>query len=215
MRKLAFLPVLALTLTACGTLFNGSSQDIQFDSNVKGVEIYVNGMKACKTPCVYPLDRQSSTTVIVAKKPGYPEQQTILKSELSNVAILNLTFWPSWLTDVASGGMWKYSRDGIYIEKEGGRYQPTYQPNYNRGGGYRRANEYYDQYSKYIPNAKEVRRFSLYNYGELKNEAAGNKAGEYIKTLAALSGKNETDLINTINKASGEVNLAHTLTGIE
>ena len=92
MRKLAFLPVLALTLTACGTLFNGSSQDIQFDSNVKGVEIYVNGMKACKTPCVYPLDRQSSTTVIVAKKPGYPEQQTILKSELSNVAILNLTF---------------------------------------------------------------------------------------------------------------------------
>lgn len=207
MRKLAFLPVLALTLTACGTVFNGSSQDIQFDSNVKGVEIYVNGMKACKTPCVYPLDRQSSTVVIKAKKPGYAEQQTIIKSELSNVAILNLTFWPSWLTDVATGGMWKYSRDGIYIEMEGGR---NYMPGSNQ-----RYNPYYDRYSEQKSKDREIRRFSLYNYGELRNEAANQKAGEYIKTLAVLSGKSETDLIQTINKADGEVNLAHTLTGIK
>ena len=192
--------ILVLSLTACGTLFNGSSQDVKFDSNVKGVEIYVNGMKACRTPCVYPMDRQSSTVVVIAKKAGYQEQQTIVKSELSNISILNLTFWPSWLTDVATGGMWQYNRNGVYIEME-----PL-----TRG--------YYGQYGRYSENEKknrEIRRFSLLNYQSLKSEAMENKSGEYIKTLAELSGKDEQSLINTINDTNGEVNLAHVLTGIK
>ena len=57
MKKLSILAVLALT--ACGTIFNGSSQDMSFDSNVKGVEIFINGMKACSTPCIYTIDRSA------------------------------------------------------------------------------------------------------------------------------------------------------------
>lgn len=202
MKKVALITILCLS--ACGTLFNGASQDVKFDSNVKGVDIYVNGMKACKTPCVYPMDRKSSTAVIIAKKPGYEDQQTIVKSELSGVAILNLTFWPSWLTDVATGGMWKYSRDGIYIEMEGASSRQNI---INRG--------YYGRYSENNKSNREIRRFSLYNYGELKAEAMSGKSGEYVKSLAALSGKDEKSLIKTINKSTDEVNLAHTLTGIE
>ena len=46
----------ALLLSACGTVFNGTDQDISFDSNLKGVTIFVDGMQICKTPCVYPLE---------------------------------------------------------------------------------------------------------------------------------------------------------------
>ena len=56
--------------------------------------------------------------VVVAKKAGYEDKQMVLRSNLNKVAILNLTFWPSWLTDVATGGMWQYSRDGVYIDME-------------------------------------------------------------------------------------------------
>lgn len=49
---------------------------------------------------------------------GYEDKQIVLRSGLNNASILNLTFWPSWLTDVATGGMWQYSRDGIYIDME-------------------------------------------------------------------------------------------------
>ena len=135
-------------MSACGTVFNGGSQDIQIDSNVKGVEVFVNGMRACKTPCVLPLERSSSAVVLVAKKRGYEEQQMTLKRELSSVAILNLTFWPSWLTDVATGGMWKYNRDGLYIEMENsndGYYNHGYQQQYNQP---RTQQRYYDRYSK-------------------------------------------------------------------
>ena len=105
MRNLILSLIIILSMNACGTVFNGGSQDIQIDSNVSGVEIYINGMKTCKTPCAIPIERSSSSIVINAKKRGYIEQQMMLKSELSGISILNLTFWPSWLTDVATGGM--------------------------------------------------------------------------------------------------------------
>lgn len=183
-------------LTACGILFNGSSQDVSFDSNIKGVTIYINGMKACKTPCVYPIDRSSSSVVAVAKMDGYEDQQQVIKSKLSTVSVLNLTFWPSWLTDVASGGMWQYNRDGVYIDME----KPTT----------KRAE------LEKIKNEVAVRKFALFNYGELKLEAAENNLnGEYIKTLSILSNKNAQTLVPMIKTSESEVKLAHLLTNIE
>ena len=52
------------------------------------------------------------------------------------------------------------------------------------------------------------------NYNELKIEAAGNKNGEYIKSLAEISNKPVNELTTIIRQTDGEVNLAHRLTGI-
>ncbi len=220
--KILSLSAIVLTLSACGTLMNGSSQDIHFDSNVKGVQIVIDGMKVCKTPCVYTMERRASPVTVMAQKPGYEDQSAVLKSELSKKSIFNLFFWPSWLTDLFTGGMWQYSRSGVYIEMAGGapatrQYYEPYQsvPRYQQQRGYQYQRGYYDRYSANGVNDTAVRRFNLYNYGELKAEAMSGKSGEYIKSLAALSGKDEADLIQTINNSTGEVNLAHTLTGIE
>lgn len=192
-KKIALVSVLALT--ACGTVFNGTSQDMSFDSNVKGVTIYINGVKACKTPCVYPIDRSSSTVVAVAKKDGYEDQQQILKSSLSTASILNLTFWPSWLTDVATGGMWQYSRDGVYIDME----KPATK---------------HAELQK-IKQDVATRRFALYNYGELKIEAAQQQNGEYIQAISDLTNKSPQQTMSIINKSGNEVELAHLLTQVK
>lgn len=192
-KKIALVSILALT--ACGTIFNGTSQDMSFDSNVKGVTIYINGVKACKTPCVYPIDRSSSTVVAVAKKDGYEDQQQILKSSLSTASILNLTFWPSWLTDVATGGMWQYSREGVYIDME----KPATK---------------HAELQK-IKKTVATRRFALYNYGELKIEAAKEQQGEYVTAISALINQSPQQTMSIINQAQNEVHLAHLLTGIK
>jgi len=192
-KKIALVSVLALT--ACGTVFNGTSQDMSFDSNVKGVTIYINGVKACKTPCVYPIDRSSSTVVAVAKKDGYEDQQQILKSSLSTASILNLTFWPSWLTDVATGGMWQYSRDGVYIDME----KPATK---------------HAELQK-IKQDVAARRFALYNYGELKIEAAKQQNGEYVQAISDLTNKSPQQTMSIINKSGNEVELAHLLTQVK
>ena len=190
MKKLSIFSF--LMLAACGTVMSSSNQNISFDSNVKGVKIFVDGMQVCKTPCVYPFERKSASSVITAKKEGYEDKQIILRSELNSVAILNLTFWPSWLTDVATGGMWQYNRDGVYIDME--------------KAGLKQAE---------LEQAKKntaIRRFVLFNYQELKSEAASNQfSGEYLTALSELSGINKSNLINTMVQTEGEVNLAHKL----
>ena len=41
MEKITFLSL--FMIAACGTIINGSSQDMAFDSNIQGVEIYIKG----------------------------------------------------------------------------------------------------------------------------------------------------------------------------
>ena len=227
MKKIVLSLSLILSVSACGTLFNGSSQDIKFDSNIKGVEIYIDGLKVCKTPCVYTIDRAPKSSSIIAKMPGYEEQYTVLKSELSKKSLINLSSLPSWFTDFVSGGMWQYNRNSVYIEMEragggyynqggyGNGYNRGYQQQYNQQQYNRQPQQRYnDRYSKNDETGAKTRRFSLYNYSILKQEASSNKSGEYIKTLAELTDKNELDLIKIINNSTSEVNLAHTLTGI-
>lgn len=193
--KIKSILVSILALSACGTLFNGSSQDISFDSNVKDVTVYINGVKACKTPCVYPVDRGSSTVVATAKKEGYEDQQQVIKSSLSTASVLNLTFWPSWLTDLATGGMWQYSREGVYIDME-------------------KSAKDHAELQEIKQNAA-TRKFALYNFNELKLEAVAKRNGEYTTALSELSGKETQDIRNAVNVAHNEVQLAHLLTNIK
>ena len=184
-----------LALTACGTIFNGGSQDIKFDSNVKGVTLYIDGAKVCKTPCVYPVERRASSFVVVAKKKGYEEQFSTIRSSWSKITLLNLWFPLSWTTDLATGGMWKYDRDGVYIEmeKEGQNTAQIEQDKKDRA----------------------IRHFALFGYGELKNEAAKHEQGEYTEALMSLTDKTVNELHDEVNKATNQVPLAHSLTGIE
>ena len=194
MNKKSILPII-LALSGCGTIFSGSTQDMSFDSNVKGVEIYIGGIKVCKTPCVYPLDKSSGSTIITAKKKGYEEQQQILKTKFNNFAILNLSGWPSWIVDVATGGMWQYKQDGVYIDME-------------------KASKNYAE-AQTIKQNMSIRRFALLNYPALKIEASKQKAGEYITALSELSGKEENRIINIINSHDNEIKLVHVLSGIK
>lgn len=190
MKKLSIITF--LLLAACGTVISGSSQNISFDSNVKGVRVFVDGMEICKTPCVYPFERRSATSIITAKKDGYEDKQIVLRSEFNSIAILNLTFWPSWLTDVATGGMWQYNRDGVYIDMEKTNLKQAELEQAKRNTA--------------------IRRFALFNYQALKLEAASNQtSGEYLTALSELSGINKSELMKTVNQTQGEVNLAHAL----
>lgn len=62
------LTAAVLTLSACGTMFNGSSEKVFFDSNVKNVSIYDNGALLCSTPCEADITHRSSTVYLTAKK---------------------------------------------------------------------------------------------------------------------------------------------------
>lgn len=188
MRKFYLLPL--FFVAACGTIFSGTSQDINFDSNVKGVSVYIDGAFVCKTPCIYSVSRASGSIAVTGKKDGYEDVGMSIKSKLNPTAFTNLSSVYSWTTDLLSGGAWKYSRDGVYFDMEK------------------------EKMTKAERVDVAIRRFALFSYGELKAEAAG-KNGEYMAALSELSGKNQSELSSIINETFGEVALAHKLTDIE
>lgn len=181
----------ALLLSACGTVFNGTEQDISFDSNLKGVKIFVDGMQICKTPCVYPLERKSGSVVVVAKKKGYEDKQIVLRSGLNNASILNLTFWPSWLTDVATGACGNTAATAyISIWKN-----PTLPLRLGKAR-----------------SQTALRRFALFNFEELKMAAsAGKTDSDVFQALARLSGQSPALLTETVNNAATPVSLVQNL----
>ena len=183
-----------LMLSACGTIFSGTGQEINFDSNEKDVEVFIDGVRACKTPCTYEVDRSMHDLDIVAKKKGFRNQQITLRSNFNKMAVLNLSFLTNWTTDFAFGGVWEYKRNNVYIDMEKLSKQNASLDN------------------NLAPN---IRRFALFGYDEMKIEAAKNMNGEYISSLAAITKKDDAELIALINQSSSEVELAHKLTGIE
>jgi hypothetical protein len=79
--------VSALALTACGTIFSGSVQNINFSSNVKDVKIYANGALVCSsTPCRVDVDRGSAALTVIAKADGYEDNIMQIKTKINPVS---------------------------------------------------------------------------------------------------------------------------------
>lgn len=188
--------VSALALTACGTIFSGSVQNINFSSNVKDVKIYANGALVCSsTPCRVDVDRGSAALTVIAKADGYEDNIMQIKTKINPVSWGNLLSAYSWTTDFATSSMWKYTQDGVYINMEPKNMKKAEALQFKQ--------------------ESQIRHFSLLNYPELKIEAAENKQGEYIESLAVMSATNPQNLKLVINNSKDEVDLAHKLTGIE
>lgn len=186
MKKIILLST--ILLAACGTIFSGTTQKITFDSNIRrNIEIYANGALVCSsTPCVVDVDRSQSSLIVMAKAEGYEDSISQIKSKINNVSWWNTICLDSWTTDFATGGMWKYTRDGVYINM--------------RPKGMRRV-----EAQKFTKEAN-IKHFALFNYSELK---IGNK--EYMEALSKLTGKDNDTLEKIIAKSNTEVELAHNL----
>lgn len=189
MKKILLLPV--LFLVGCGTVFSGTTQDISINSNVDNVSVYINGGFVCKTPCIYPLDRESGSVSIVGKKEGYEDVGMALKSKMNPVAWGNLIFVYSWTTDLIDGAAWKYKQNGVYLNLE--------KKNMKRA-----------ELLKFRKDS-EIRRFTLFNFDELQLEASKKEAGEYMTALSHLTGIREQTLMKKIEKSDKEVDLAESL----
>ena len=109
-------------LTGCATMLSGSSQNINVDSNVRGANVYINGVNVGKTPFSGQIERKSSMELKVSKK-GYRSRTLLLNTEIEG------TFWVNIFsmgvfgstTDAASGSMWKISPNtyNVDLEKKG------------------------------------------------------------------------------------------------
>jgi hypothetical protein len=170
--------VFAMIASGCATILDGSSQPVAFDSSPNGARIFVNGAEVGTTPLSM-LMKRSKTTMILAKKDGYEDQQLALQTTT------NGNFWRNFLTGGPIGSTVDYFSDAM-IEYSPNRYYislnriPILQ---SQEGGFaveRGARTRMEQVS--IRTERQVRNF-IFRYHAYLTADISRGQGEYLSSL--------------------------------
>ena len=106
-----------LLLAGCATIFSGTSDEIHFESEPPGAEIYVDGLQRGETPATIDIDRPGlGETTVTLRMEGYADRTFELEKEFTDVSVLNLTSPLGWAIDIATGAVTHYAREGYLIE---------------------------------------------------------------------------------------------------
>jgi hypothetical protein len=168
-------------------MLSGSSQPLTFNSSPNGARIYVNGMELGTTPLTIPVKR-SKTTMILAKKNGYEDQQLVLQTKMNDTVwgnALGVGFFGT-TTDYASDAIIEYSPNMYYVT-----LNPIPHLQSNNGGLAvdRGARTRIEQES--ISAEKRARVYIVRSHRYLRDDISkGN--GEYLSSLCSLLGLPES-----------------------
>ncbi len=186
-----FICLAVIFLSACGTIFSGTTQQINCESNVKGVKIYVDGIEECTAPCAFTVNRSADSVQIIARKNGYKDRVISIRSSVNRTSYFNLIGLYSWSTDALTGSVWHYRNDRLYFDME--------KENMTRA----EALDYETQ--------RNIRRYVLFTYDNLLEEAYSGNKQDYIAALSELTKIPENQLLQTVMASTDELQLLETL----
>lgn len=109
--KLFAISVILITLSACATIFDSSTDTVTFNSTPTGAQVYINGEYRGETPLVLNL-RQRNYTVEV-KKDGYQPMVASTSTSLNPWVLGNIITggFPGTTTDVVSSAAFKFDQN--------------------------------------------------------------------------------------------------------
>lgn len=105
---------------AYGTLINGTSQEVLFNSRPDGADVAVNGQKIGKTPVSWKLPRKNSGLVEFEKK-DCGKKQVMISSNASAIMIANalpflfIGLIVGSVIDMMSGGGYNLDPNPVYV----------------------------------------------------------------------------------------------------
>ena len=108
-------------LNSCATMFYGTTQKVNINSNPSGADLYINGIATNRqTPCEVTIKRKVGTTEFnkknqynyVLKKNGYADYLISDNAKFNYVSLLNL-YWVGipYIIDIPTGAIWKYEKN--------------------------------------------------------------------------------------------------------
>lgn len=118
MLKNTLAAALLLSLTACGTIFTGTSDNITVASNPPGTKVLMDGLDMGSTPVTFTAKRKITAPTLMLRKEGYRDRTIQMQNEVNIVALLDILFWPSFIVDGVTGGLMKYSNTTYNIDMD-------------------------------------------------------------------------------------------------
>jgi hypothetical protein len=128
MKNITLLICIVVACSSCATIFTGTRDTIQFNSNPSGAVIYRDGLEICKTPCSFPIKRSINDPLIEMKLDGYQTRVFTLDKSFNVVSILNVGNLLGWGIDILTGSIMRYDRKtyslDLTIDKKLNALQP-------------------------------------------------------------------------------------------
>ena len=115
-KSLGIILAMAVLGYGCGTIVNGSRQNISIASNPSGATATVGDMKV-KTPATVSLAREKDYVVTVSSE-GYESGQATINREFNGMAtILGNILWllPGVIVDLWAGGAWTLNPETVNV----------------------------------------------------------------------------------------------------
>jgi hypothetical protein len=167
--RLALILLACPVMTGCGTIFTGTTDDITFTANIKGVRLTIDKQPKGELPITVKQSRgfmngESFTAKFEAD--GYETQEFQLKRNFNTVAVLDITSIPtSGGIDFITGSLMRFEPKEYFIEMR------------KKGKG-----------SAEYEREKRLWGYALMNYRRVQSDIARG-GGEHLDSFAsALSG---------------------------
>jgi len=106
--------VVCITIVGCGTIVQGTTQQVSFTSDPAGADVEVNGLDKGETPVTVELSRKDSHTVKFDLA-GYQPYELAVNRKVSGWVVGNIVFGGliGLAVDAATGGMYKLDPDQV------------------------------------------------------------------------------------------------------
>lgn len=120
-KAMVILLVVSLFSMSCGTIMNGTTQEIRFSSNPRGATVVINGDDIGDTPLYYDLKRNNSYNVVI-ELDGYKPYETEISRRMSGWALGNIVFFlvPGIAVDAVTGGLFTLTPDDVHARMREG-----------------------------------------------------------------------------------------------
>lgn len=111
-----------LLVAGCGTLFDGSRQEVRINSQPAGASVFINNQSFGETPTVVQLKR-SGTFTLILEMPGYEPYEVKLDRKIPSRFWWRNIWVLGWGIDYVSGSLYELSPKDI--NKQFGPDAPT------------------------------------------------------------------------------------------
>ncbi len=113
--------LIVASMSSCASLFDGTTQQVNFFSEPSGATVKDNntGAFVCRTPCSVEV-RRSNIRMFTFEKDGYSPSVQMLTGSFNPNVVWNVFIGgiPGIIIDYASGAAWKYNYPNVYNEWE-------------------------------------------------------------------------------------------------
>jgi uncharacterized protein YceK len=106
--------IVLVLVSGCATVFKGTTQEINFESNPSGAKVFLDGNLVGTTPFSMSLKKNKYKSFRIELE-GYQTITRQMDKEYDLVTLLNI-FWDWSTTDMLTGAAFEYAENSYYIE---------------------------------------------------------------------------------------------------